>query len=98
MKRFLPLVLAISGALLFAGATQILLAATGQVKQGGDAKMGWQAQWEKILAGARKEGKIVLYGPPIAPTRKAFIEVFQKSYPGITLDYLALGGSQVPPK
>lgn len=40
----------------------------------------------------------MLYGPPIAETRARFIEAFQKAYPGITLDYVALGGSEVAPK
>ncbi len=61
-------------------------------------KTGWEAEWDKILKGANKEGKIVLYGPPIAETRVQFIESFQKAYPGIALDYVAMTGSQVGPK
>ncbi len=103
MKRImLLLAIVISGAVLFDYPSKTALAAN--VRENpvniatSAAKVGWETQWEKILAEARKEGKVVLYGPPIAPTRQAFIEVFQKSYPGIKLDYLALGGSQVPPR
>lgn len=59
---------------------------------------GWEAEWEKTLSASKKEGKVVLYGPPIAETRQQFIEAFQKAYPGITLDYTAMAGAQVGPK
>lgn len=61
-------------------------------------KTGWEAQWEKILKEARKEGMVSFYGPPIAETRKAFIEGFQKSYPGITLEYTGRRGSETAAK
>lgn len=59
---------------------------------------GWQADWDKILKAARKEGKVVLYGAPIAETRRAFTESFQRVYPGINLEYTALAGSETSPK
>lgn len=61
-------------------------------------KTGWEAQWDKILKEARKEGMVSFYGPPIADTRKAFIEGFQKAYPGITLDYTGRRGSETAAK
>lgn len=57
-----------------------------------------ESQWQKVLKGARSEGRIVLYGPPIAETRRGFVEEFQKAYPGITLEYTGQAGAQVAPK
>lgn len=62
------------------------------------AKVGWEAEWEKIVQQAKKEGKVVLYGSPVAETRQGFIESFQKAYPGITLDYTAMLGTLAAPK
>ncbi|MBI2934012.1 MAG: ABC transporter substrate-binding protein [Chloroflexi bacterium] len=62
------------------------------------ATAGWEAEWQQVLAAARKEGTVMLYGPPIPAARQGFIETFQRSYPGITLDYLPLGGAQTSPK
>ncbi len=92
------LAIAFSGIILSTYIPQAAPAAGTRGKTAGVTGASWETQWEKVQANARKEGKVVLYGPPIAPTRRAFIESFQKAYPGITLDYLALGGSQVPPK
>ena len=61
-------------------------------------KEGWEAEWEKIVKEAKREGKVVLYGPPIAETRTGFIEGFQKAYPGIVLEYIGLEGVQTAPK
>ncbi len=61
-------------------------------------KTGWEAQWAKILKEARKEGMVSFYGPPIAETRIAFIEGFQRAYPGITLDYTGRRGSETAAK
>ncbi len=61
-------------------------------------KGSWEAKWDKTLSEARKEGKVVVYGPPVAEVRKAFIETFQKTYPGIVLDYLGMKGSETAGK
>lgn len=61
-------------------------------------KEGWEAEWERIVKEAKREGKVVLYGPPIAETRTGFVEGFQKAYPGIVLEYIGLSGAQTAPK
>jgi len=63
-----------------------------------EAKEGWEVRWQTVLAQARKEGKIVLYGPPIPQTRQGFIETFQRAYPGIALEYTAIPGALGLPK
>lgn len=63
-----------------------------------EAKEGWEAKWQRVLSEARKERSVVVYGPPIPQTRQAFIDGFQKAYPGISLDYTGLPGSLGLPK
>lgn len=47
-----------------------------------------EADWEKILAAARKEGKVVLYTATVAPVMQRIKEEFDKAYPGITLEWV----------
>ncbi len=49
----------------------------------------WKKQWEEALAGARKEGKVVVVGSPDPVMRNDVIPAFEKRYPGIKVDYLA---------
>jgi ABC-type Fe3+ transport system substrate-binding protein len=50
-------------------------------------KPAWQEKWDKAVAGAQKEGKVVVYGPPGEQIRNALIEGFGKAFPGISLEY-----------
>ena len=56
------------------------------------------AEWEKTVAAARGEGRVVIMGPAGADVRDAFTEGFQKKYPGIQVDYNGMAGAQVAPK
>jgi hypothetical protein len=47
----------------------------------------WKTKWDKVLAGATKEGKVVVFGPPGELVRRAVTEGFKKSYPNINLEY-----------
>jgi len=51
-------------------------------------------EWDKIVAAATKEGKLVLWGPPGANVRTAYAEGFQKAFPGIEVDYMGATGSK----
>ena len=44
------------------------------------AEAGWQAEWERTLEAARKEGQVVIYGSDIYG---AVFSEFQKKYPGL---------------
>ena len=44
-------------------------------------------RWQDVLGKAKKEGKVVLLGPPVAEVRPSIIQAFQKEFPEITLDY-----------
>lgn len=54
----------------------------------------WKLEWDKTVAAANKEGKLVLWGPPGTNVRAAYAEGFQKSYPGIQVDYMGASGSK----
>jgi len=56
------------------------------------------AEWDRIVAAAKREGKIVIMGPGGALTRVALTQGFQTKYPEIQIDYSGSRGSQIPPK
>jgi iron(III) transport system substrate-binding protein len=68
-------------AALFFAFVLILFSAEAQ------AQGNWQAEWEKILAAAEKEGQISIGGPPGDTYRLALMEVFQKKYPKIKVEW-----------
>jgi len=54
--------------------------------------------WEKIVGAGKKEGKVVVFGPPGADVRDAYTLGFQKKYPEIEVDLNGMQGAQVAPK
>src|SRR6516162_3718706 len=54
--------------------------------------------WEKIVAVGKKEGEVVIFGPPGLDVRDAFTLGFQKRYPEIEVDFNGMQGAQVAPK
>jgi iron(III) transport system substrate-binding protein len=61
----------------------LMLFAPAAFAQGAD----WKKTWDETLAAAKKEGKVVVAGPPSADLRKAMPAAFEKRF-GITLEYL----------
>jgi len=53
-----------------------------------------QERWEKIVAEAKKEGKVAISGPPVAGFRQGLMDGLRKSY-GISLEYLGLPSGEV---
>lgn len=51
------------------------------------SKPAWQEKWDKVLAEGKKEGKVVVLGPPGEIIRTAMVEGFRKAFPGISLEY-----------
>jgi iron(III) transport system substrate-binding protein len=53
------------------------------------ADMGQRSteRWQDVVSKAKKEGKIVLIGPPVAEVRPSIIQAFQKEFPEIAVDY-----------
>ena len=60
-------------------------------------QLGFAQEWEKILAAAKKEGKVAVIGPVGADRRDVLVEPFQKKY-GITVEYFADRGSGIGPR
>lgn len=58
----------------------------------GEAQEGWQKKWAEILAGAKKEGSVVVAASPSPRTRAEIEPAFMKQF-GFRLEYLALGGA-----
>jgi iron(III) transport system substrate-binding protein len=56
-------------------------------------KTGAQAEWEKVLGTARKEGKVVVSVPASAELRKRTEEIFEKRFSGIDVELLAARGA-----
>lgn len=54
-------------------------------------------EWDKVLAAAKKEGKVAVIGPVGADRRDVLVEPFQKKY-GITVEYFADRGSGIGPR
>jgi iron(III) transport system substrate-binding protein len=57
----------------------------------------WKKSWDETLAAARKEGKIVVSGPPSPELRQTMPAAFKQRY-GIPLEFLAGRGSETATK
>ena len=57
----------------------------------------WKKSWDETLAAARKEGKVVVSGPPSPGLRQALPPAFKERY-GITLEYLGGRSSETATK
>ncbi|MDP6559769.1 MAG: extracellular solute-binding protein [Candidatus Binatia bacterium] len=55
---------------------------------------GWAAQWEEIVAAAKKEGKVVSSIPASAKLRKQLEKAFEDRFPGIDLETVSGRGSK----
>ena len=55
-------------------------------------------EWNKISEAAKKEGKIVISGPPGEEWRKSLVDMFQQEYPEITVDFSAAPGRNLLPR
>jgi iron(III) transport system substrate-binding protein len=59
---------------------------------------GGGAEWEQVVAAARREGLVVVLGPPGAEAREGLTQEFQQRFPDIQVEYQGTTGSQVGPK
>ena len=59
------------------------------------SKSDWQQRWDKALSAAKKEGRVVVWGPPGELIRKAMIEGFSNAFPDIPIEFAGgRGGEQ----
>jgi iron(III) transport system substrate-binding protein len=73
---------------LFALLTLLAVAPAATYAQSGD----WQKAWNETLAAARKEGKVVVAGPPDTEVRQTLPAAFEARY-GIKMEYLSARGT-----
>ncbi|MSQ27400.1 MAG: extracellular solute-binding protein [Dehalococcoidia bacterium] len=64
---------------------------------GGAPKADWERQWDDVLAGAKKEGKLVLITSSGAEYRKV-ADAFTAKFPEITVEQVGLVASQFVPR
>jgi ABC-type Fe3+ transport system substrate-binding protein len=57
----------------------------------------WQKSWDETVAAARKEGRVVMSGPPNQEMRQALPAAFYKRF-GITLEYIGNRGAEMAAK
>ncbi|HKZ50472.1 MAG TPA: extracellular solute-binding protein [Dehalococcoidia bacterium] len=57
----------------------------------GATKPAWEQEWERVLAAAKQEGKVVVAGQEGAERRRALTEPFEKKY-GITVEHYGESG------
>jgi iron(III) transport system substrate-binding protein len=55
------------------------------------------AEWDRVLAAARQEGKVTVLGPTGADLPPALVAPFQQKY-GIAVEMTQLRGAEIPPK
>lgn len=59
---------------------------------------GWQEKWNTAVAQAKKEGKVVVLGPPGDRIRDAIIQNFSKAFPDISLEFSGSRGGEAATK
>jgi iron(III) transport system substrate-binding protein len=57
----------------------------------------WQGHWDSLVAAARKEGRVVILGPPDQQVRRALPAAFKTRF-GITVNYLGGRSSETAAK
>ena len=65
---------------------------------GASAPASSDPAWNKIVAAAKKEAKVVIIGPSGSDVRDAYTIGFQRKYPEIEVDFSGMRGAEVAPK
>src|SRR5262245_35614194 len=56
---------------------------------------GWKQKWDITVAQAKKEGKVVVFGPPGDRIRDALTKGFAKAFPDITMEFSGARGGEL---
>ena len=76
----------------------VALFVSSAVALAGSAPPASDPAWNKTVAAAKKEGKVVIIGPSGSDIRDAYTLGFQKKYPEIEVDFSGMRGAEVAPK
>lgn len=84
----------------FVAALSLFVHLSGTSGAAAAAGAPWQTEWEKVVAGAKKEGRVaVLHGGGASTTMQNFLkDGFQKQFPEIRVEMLVGGGQSVVPR
>lgn len=55
-------------------------------------------EWKKIVEAAKKEGKVIVSGNPSEDWRKSLVDMFQRDYPEITVEYTGINSRDFWPR
>src|SRR3990167_7868000 len=77
--------------------SQIKGSPTPGATQGTSVKLP-EGEWGQTVAAAKKEGKIVIIGPPGEDVRHFLVGDFIRDFPGIEVDWSGIPGAAVVPK
>lgn len=69
-------------------------AAAGKLEVPSSAKAGWEEEWNRVLAQAKKEGKVVVYTTAGTEARTALVPKFQEKY-GISAEFVMGKGAEI---
>src|SRR5262245_13076122 len=64
----------------------------------GQSDSGWKQKWDTAVAQAKKEGKVVVLGPPGDQIRGAITQGFAKAFPDITIEFSGARGGELATK
>ena len=92
MRRFFYLVLAF-GLLALAACAAEEKATPAPASPGAGATPSVQEEWERVVAAAKREGKVAIAGPAGPAVRQGMTEPFEKKY-GISVEYLPMRGPE----
>jgi iron(III) transport system substrate-binding protein len=56
---------------------------------------GWKQKWDTTLGQAKKEGKVVVLGPPGDRIRQALTQGFAKAFPDISMEFSGARGGEL---
>lgn len=56
---------------------------------------GWKQKWDSAFAQAKKEGKVVVLGPPGDRVRDALTQGFAKAFPDISMEFTGARGGEL---
>ncbi|MGB7949161.1 MAG: hypothetical protein WCH75_15855, partial [Candidatus Binatia bacterium] len=56
---------------------------------------GWKQKWDAVVAEAKKEGKVVVLGPPGDQIRQAITQGFAKAFPDIGIEFSGARGGEL---
>ena len=74
-----------------------LFCCTAQVAFG-QVKADWKTKWDSVVAGAKKEGTVVVFGPAGTTVRKVVTERFSKAFPEIKIEFSGGRGNDLAAK